>query len=41
MTKITPESCFFISIPYKSLQYQQQLMTKSETRLGFKLLGNH
>ena len=38
MTKITPKSCFFVS-PLDS--FQQQVMTKSETRLGFKLLGNH
>ena len=41
MTKITPKSYFFVSLPSNSRQFQQQLMSKSETRLGFKLLGNH
>ena len=41
MTKITPKSYFFVSLPYKSRQFEQQLLTESETRLGFKLLGNH
>ena len=35
------ESCFFVSLPSVSWQFQQQLMTKSEMRVGFKLLGNN
>ena len=33
--------CLFVSLPPVSLQFQRQLMTKSETRLDFKPLGNH
>ena len=33
--------CLFVSLPSVSLQFQRQLMTKSETRLDFKSLGNH
>ena len=39
--KIVPKSCFFVSLPSDSWQIQKQLMTNSETHLGFKLLGNH
>ena len=35
------ESCFFLSLPSISWHFQQQLMTKSEMRVGFRLLGNH
>ena len=30
-----------VSLLSDSLQFQKQLITKSETRLGFKPLGNH
>ena len=33
--------CCFGSLLFDSWQFQKQLMTKSETRLGFKLLGKH
>ena len=41
MKKIVPKSCFLISLSFDSKQFQQYLMTKSETHLGFKPLGDH
>ena len=41
MKKVFPKSYFFVSLLSDSLQFQTQLITKSETRLGFKPLGNH
>ena len=41
MKKVFQKSCFFVTLPSDSLQFQKQLMTKSETRFGFKRLGNH
>ena len=38
---VFPKSCLFVSLPYDFLKFQKQLMTKSETRLDFKPLGNH
>ena len=32
---------FFVPLPSNSGRFQQQLITKSETRIGFKLSGNH
>ena len=44
MKKSFPEILFFlkfcfVSLPSDSLQFQKQLMTKSEMRLGFKQSG--
>ena len=39
--KNNPKLYFFVSLSSNSWQFQQQLVTKSETCLGFKLLGNH
>ena len=41
MEKVFPKSCLFVTLPSDSLQFQKQLLTKSETRFGFKPLGNH
>ena len=40
MKKIVQKLCFFVSPPYDFWQFQKS-STKSETRFGFKLLGNH
>ena len=40
MEKVFPKSCLFVTLPSESLQFQKQLMTQSETRFGFKSLGN-
>ena len=39
--KNCPKIFFFVSLLSDSWQSQKQSMTKSETRLGFKLLGSH
>ena len=39
--KYFSKSCFFISFPPDSLQFQKQLMTKSETHFAFKPLWSH
>ena len=36
MKKTFPKSCFFVSLPSDSLQFQKHLMTKFEMCLGFK-----
>ena len=41
MEKVFPKSCLFVILPSDFLQFQKQLMTKSETCFGFKALGNH
>ena len=41
MEKVFPKSCVFVNLPSDPLQFQKQLMAKSETRFGFKPLGNH
>ena len=41
MEKVFPKSCLFVTLPSDYLQFQKQLMTKSEMRIGFKPLGNH
>ena len=41
MKKNVPILCFFVSLLFDFLQFQKQLMTKLERRLGFKPLGNH
>ena len=38
---VFPKSWLFVTLPYDSLQFQKQLMTKFETHFGFKPLGNH
>ena len=40
MKRVLPKSCFFVSLLSNFLQFQKQLMTKSETCFGFKRLGN-
>ena len=39
--KKLPRNQAFFSLPSNSWKFQQQLMTKSETPLDFKLLGNN
>ena len=41
MEKVFPKSCLFVTLPSDYLQFQKQLMTKSDTRFDFKPLGNH
>ena len=41
MEKVFQKSCPFVTLLSDSLQFQKQLMIKSETRFGFKPLGNH
>ena len=41
MKKVSPKFCLFVSLASDSLQFQKQLVTKSETCFGFKPLGNH
>ena len=41
MEKVFPESYLFVTLLSDFLQFQKQVMTKSETRFGFKPLGNH
>ena len=36
--KAFPKSCLFVSLPSDSLQFQKQLISKTETRLVFKPL---
>ena len=41
MENVFPKSWLFVTLPSDSLQFQKKLMTKSETRFGFKPSGNH
>ena len=41
MEDVFPKSYLFVTLLSGSLQFQKQLMTKSETRFGFKPLRNH
>ena len=40
MEKVFPKYYLSVTLPSDSLQFQKQLMTKSETDFGFKPLGN-
>ena len=41
MNKPVPKSYFFVSLPFNSWQFHKQLIVKSESRFGFKSVGNH
>ena len=41
MEKVFPKSYLFVTLPSDSLQFQEQLMTKNKTHIGFKPLGDH